>query len=310
MAEELSPPDLPTEYAIPSDRPHPVRPGPRYTISATTLDQLETLSRSRFELGGTLFESIQLDPRNAGFQRSIAMSVFASSDIEGEGFGAENLEPYVAAITEPGERVDAELSERQQTFNDQVRAYFWAFNQSGPLTVHLIQEIHARMFRTAKPDLAGKLKSKEVVISYRQNGQQVRILAIPSAVCEEYLNALCERWNAAVEHAGDDRAALLAIAEFHCDFLAIHPFADGNGRTGRLLVSMLMQRSGFPFTALYPLDQVVLDTRRGYYDALMVAQQNWHTAEEDLTPWIAYFVDAVFEQWERAMRRVRRASSE
>jgi len=102
---------------------------------------------------------------------------------------------------------------------------------------------------------------------------------------------------------------LLAAAEFLCDFLAIHPFQDGNGRTARLLSTFLLERGGYHFTSVYPFDQVVLDTRAEYYEALNMSQRFWHTPQEDLSSWIKYFVGAVFEQWERAHRRIRTKST-
>lgn len=86
----------------------------------------------------------------------------------------------------------------------------------------------------------------------------------------------------------------LVAAEFACDFLAIP----------RLLSAYLLERGGYHFTRLYPLDQVVIDSRADYYRALSSSQRNWHTNREDLTPWINFFVGAVFEQWERGRRRL------
>src|SRR6185437_6650499 len=84
---------------------------------------------------------------------------------------------------------------------------------------------------------------------------------------------------------------------FACDFLAIHPFRDGNGRMARFLSSYLLERGGYHFSSVYPLDRVVLDSRGAYYEALNASQRHWHTKDEDLSSWIEYFVGVVFGQW-------------
>lgn len=275
-----------TVIQIPSENLHPVAE-PRYRLgdaAITTLHQLRNRGSSK-----------PLDFREEATRRAVAETVFASSEIEGEGFGAENLEPFVAALTEPGERVDAELRDRLSCFEDQVRTYFWAAEYEGAITPDFILEVHWRLFNKTKPEIAGILKEREVVISYRRNGEDFQIETIPAARSADFLEALCARARPlTIEAAG----------EFQCDFLAIHPFADGNGRTARLLASILLERAGHNFTAIYPLDQVILENRSAYYDALLDSQKSWHLEQEDLTPWMEFFIDAVQEQAERAKRRL------
>jgi Fic family protein len=95
------------------------------------------------------------------------------------------------------------------------------------------------------------------------------------------------------------------IAEFILDFLAIHPFEDGNGRAARLLSTYLLERSGYNFTRFYPLDQVIMDSRNAYFEALFEAQSKWYQKDENMTPWIVFYVDAIFKQWERSLAEIR-----
>jgi Fic family protein len=275
---------------ISSEYVQPLRPDPRYSLSAELTERAKVVGGTPGEHGPT--DAQQVD--------AIALSVFASSEIEGEGFGQENFGSFLAAVTEPGERVDAELVGRLQVFQDQVEAYRWAYGSTDQLSVEFILEAHRRMFQSAKPTLAGRLKEKPVVINYRQKGATVTVETVTPDRCAEFLAGLVERHNRLLTSADP----LLLAAEFHVDFLAVHPFADGNGRVGRMLASVLLSRSGYEFVRSYPLDQVVLDTRRRYYDALLAAQSGWHTEDEDLTPWVEYFVNAIAEQ-EARVRRVR-----
>ncbi len=63
------------------------------------------------------------------------------------------------------------------------------------------------------------------------------------------------------DYANDNRSTVEKLAEFHIRFESIHPFIDGNGRTGRLLVNLELMKGGYP-----PIDIKFTDRKR-YYDA-------------------------------------------
>ncbi|MGH8610870.1 MAG: Fic family protein [Gammaproteobacteria bacterium] len=300
------------EFDFGSASINPERSDPRYRLGLRTLGRLERLGKARFILAekapGLRPESI--DRQDADTVRSIVLSVFASSEIEGEGVSADYLEPFVAGHTEPEEHVNSELQQRLHAHRDIMDTYFWVLNQrsAAVLTYDFVLEIHRRMFHGTKEEIAGKIKYKEVRIKWEKpDGTVVYVPTVPAKQTEAFLRALCERTSQMFRLAqeGADAPMFLAAAEFAGDFLAIHPFPDGNGRIARLLSAYLLERAGYHFAKVYPLDEVVLDRRAEYYEALNTSQRRWHTREEDLSAWIDYFVDAVFEQWERAFRRVK-----
>lgn len=291
---------------------NPVRAEPRYNLSLQTLGRIERLAKARFVIAekAPYFDPTKLDKQDEDTIRSIALSVFASSEIEGEGVSADYVEAFVTAHTEPGENVDVELRQRLQAHRDIIDTYFWALNlKSEPvLTYDFVLEAHQRMFHKTKGSAAGRIKDKEVRIHWRRHdGTLVDVPTISAERAEEFLRSLCERTSDMFRVAQEaaETPMLLAVAEFACDFLTIHPFLDGNGRLSRLLSTYLLERGGYHFSRIYPLDQIVLDSRAAYYEALNSSQRYWHSPQEDLTPWVDYFVGAVFEQWERAFRRIR-----
>ncbi len=82
-------------------------------------------------------------------------------------------------------------------------------------------------------------------------------------------------------------------AEAHCRFVGIHPFRDGNGRTGRLLMNLLLLRLGYPVV-------VISNERRGaYIEALVEAQQR-----ESLEKFQGLMVEAVQESLVEVLRVV------
>ncbi|HSK71758.1 MAG TPA: Fic family protein [Pyrinomonadaceae bacterium] len=277
----------------------------RYSLIPKVLGKMERLAKARFEIRKLIADD-KISQDSSEITETIAQSVNASSEIEGEQVSVEELELAVAAVTTPTGRFEnSELTTRQESIASIIKAYFWALSRSSEsfLSYEFILEIHRRMFQNTKGDVAGVIKTEEVNIE----GGGYKINTLPKAKAEEFLRRLCERTNRQLELAKlhSEYSTLLATAEFIVDFLAIHPFADGNGRTARLLSTYLLERSGYHFARFYPLDTIILETRRDYYIALFNAQRNWYGKEEDLTPWISYYIDIVFVQWLRAYQRVR-----
>jgi Fic family protein len=131
------------------------------------------------------------------------------------------------------------------------------------------------------------------------------VKTLPPEKSELFLRELCQRVNASL--TSGDPSRFLTTAEFILDFLAIHPFHDGNGRTARLLSTYLLERCGYHFARFYPLDNVILENRDAYYEALFRAPRRWYEADEDLSPWIEFYTDMVFNQYGRALQRVKDA---
>jgi Fic family protein len=94
---------------------------------------------------------------------------------------------------------------------------------------------------------------------------------------------------------------LLTIAAVHYQFEAIHPFVDGNGRVGRLLVVLLLIEWGLIPGPLLDLSAYIEPRRDQYYDALMRV-----SADGDWDNWFQFFLTAVERQARDALERAHR----
>ena len=103
----------------------------------------------------------------------------------------------------------------------------------------------------------------------------------PPHLVEEHLNKLIENFY----NSNEDIIKKVAI--FHADFEKIHPFPDGNGRTGRLLMNLELMKEGFPITIIKKED------REDYYNALEKAHSN--NDYEDIISFIEKNVEKSFE---------------
>lgn len=103
---------------------------------------------------------------------------------------------------------------------------------------------------------------------------------------------------------------LIRIGNFIFEYLAIHPFQDGNGRTSRLLTNMLLLQQGYAFSALVSHEKLIEARKADYYLALNRTQSSWKTEREDIYPWLSYFLSIVKEQANSALALIERDNIE
>jgi Fic family protein len=102
-------------------------------------------------------------------------------------------------------------------------------------------------------------------------------------------------------HCDDGRPPLVRLALFHYQFEAIHPFVDGNGRMGRLLLSLLLvEWELIPLPLLY-LSAFFHRHRQDYYDLLMAVSERGAWRD-----WLLFFLRGVAEQAQDAILRAKR----
>jgi len=112
---------------------------------------------------------------------------------------------------------------------------------------------------------------------------------------------LLEWWN-------KDSGALspaLSSAILHYRFEAIHPFADGNGRTGRALALWELYRRGFDTHHIFSVDEFYWEDRPRYYAALQAVRQQG----EDLTSWLEYCAEGLQLTLDRVWQRIQQLSA-
>ncbi|MGQ0643787.1 MAG: Fic family protein [Gemmatimonadaceae bacterium] len=91
---------------------------------------------------------------------------------------------------------------------------------------------------------------------------------------------------------------LVVIARFVVDFLAIHPFQDGNGRLARALTTLLLLRSDFDYVPYTSLERMIEDNKTQYYVALRESQLKMRDNAADFGAWLFFFLKALKAQQE------------
>ena len=169
-----------------------------------------------------------------------------------------------------------------------------AFHTRRPLDETLVKEVQLRLtqntYDTRRWQLGerpGEYKKHDYVTGKTEIG------ASPEDVQEEVSELLSELTDLPAEKA------LTAAAYFHAKLENIHPFADGNGRTGRLVMNYLLLLNDHPPIIIHEED------RKGYYAAL----EAWDERQE-LDPLIRYLQEQTAKTWEKQIERAERRHGE
>jgi Fic family protein len=157
-----------------------------------------------------------------------------------------------------------------------------------PVSVRLIREIHAELMRGVR---GGKLQPGELRTS--QNwigpaGSTLNTAAFVPPPHHEVANALGALEN--FLHSSDPLPPLIKIALAHVQFETIHPFLDGNGRVGRLLIAFLLTERNILHKPVLYLSHYFKRHRQAYYEHLQAVRD--HGAWE---AWVEFFLRGVAE---------------
>jgi Fic family protein len=110
---------------------------------------------------------------------------------------------------------------------------------------------------------------------------------------------------------GESMPCPLRAAVAHYQFATIHPYYDGNGRTARLLTTLLLHLGGYDLKGLYSLEEYYARNLAAYYEALTVGpSHNYYEgrAGAKITGWIEYFCDGMADSFESVRNRAAQAA--
>ena len=103
---------------------------------------------------------------------------------------------------------------------------------------------------------------------------------------------------------------LLTIANFIFEYLAIHPFQDGNGRTSRILTNLLLLQHGYSFVPYVSHEKLIEDNKVDYYIALKRSTSTWKEENENIAPWMLFILRMFAAQGEMAIAMTKEDQTE
>lgn len=162
--------------------------------------------------------------------------------------------------------------------------------ENGPITNRLLRKAHHTLLWAVSRyrglhKLPGEFKRDQNMIG-GADLRSARFIPPPPKVAEDCMSDLEKFINREAEPA----IPLIDIALAHYQFETIHPFADGNGRVGRMLISLMVVKNGLLDTPALYLSPV-LETRKSEYIDLMYRV----SSKGDWSAWLNFFFDVVTE---------------
>lgn len=97
---------------------------------------------------------------------------------------------------------------------------------------------------------------------------------------------------------------VLIAGILHYEFVSIHPFSDGNGRTTRLLVKMFLNLINYDFRGCLVLDSYYWQNLSAYYSAISHAKTYKEQSRSDITDWLIYFTEGFYRETKELERKV------
>ncbi len=197
----------------------------------------------------------------------------------------------------PGRERDVQEVERYYQALQQVEKWI-AGGQH--ITEARIRKLHALLYagRRAKPT---PYRDGQNVI--RDSGGQI-VYMPPEAKDVSGLMAEMVDWMDSVK---DDIPIPVIAGIAHYQFVTIHPFYDGNGRTARTLATWVLYQGGYDLGRFYALEEFYAEDLDGYYDALVThPHHNYYFGrhQADITPWLDYFLNGMAVVFERVASEV------
>lgn len=119
-----------------------------------------------------------------------------------------------------------------EAMEDAIRSWRFAKGLTVDIDIDLIKKIHRRIMRRLNPRISGKIRKVEVVVG---DGTKYHECLKPEFI-EKELEKLCK----------SSPSSAKAIKNWHIKFEGIHPFEDGNGRAGRIIMNAQRLRAGLP----------------------------------------------------------------
>ena len=263
------------------------------------------------ELKGVWRGSAKLNPHILKQLRQsvIITSTGASTRIEGSKMGDDEVARLIRGLkTKPPQGRDAEevagYADLLGRIFDNYKTF--KFTEGQVLQFHEILLHFSSKDQTPK----GKYKSSDTMVVARSNaGEEVVLFRPPPPylVKKEMDDVLV--WTA---DAFDRKTIhpILIIANFIFEFLAIHPFHDGNGRLSRALTNLFLLQTGYAYIPYVSLEEIIEDRKDAYYLSLRETQRHHKTEHEDIGAWITFLLDALLAQAEAARHLIERDEPE
>ncbi len=268
----------------------------KITFSANELTLLKTIGSYQgkqelfYEQSPEVLENLK--------KAAIVESTESSNRLEGITAPHHRISALVLKDSKPKNRTEQEIA----GYRDALTLLHHSSKEM-PLSLNVIRQLHGYLYRYL-PSEGGKWKTVDNAITEKKPDGTTRIRFKPTSAFEtpQAMESLVEKYHHCTDQLNLE--PLLVIPAFILDFLCIHPFRDGNGRTARLLTLQLLYHFGYEVGRYISLERIFEESKESYYETLEESSRNWHEGSHNVMPWINYFWGTLLRAYKEFESRV------
>ena len=268
---------------------------PKYTISNKLLANIKRIAVLISDLNNRRFSGVVLTELKI---RARAISVFSSTSIEGNPLPLTDVKRILKNKPEylrDSEKeilnynkalidLDNLIKKRDFTFGNKL-----ILNIQETVTKGLIEKYRC-----------GKIRQEPVFVNNPKTGETIYLPPEEKEV-EDLLNELFEY----LSNNENKIDSLVLAGIFHKQFLIIHPFVDGNGRTARLATKLLLAKMGLDTFNLFSFENYYNQNVSKYFKEVGVLGNYYDIKNEiDFTSWLEYFTDGIIDELLRVAKEL------
>jgi Fic family protein len=256
---------------------------PKFTITPRINKALVEIERVRGFLDAVKLKDDWLVDMQ---KKALILETHYSTHIEGTTLTLEQAQSILEGKKTKGvDRDDEKELLNYKKAMDFISRYL---GKEDPITDGLIRELHKITVRGVRGEKADPGNYRKIQ-NYVVNSKTGKIIYTPPnplyvpRLMGEFLDWM---------NSTDELSPVLTSGIAQFQFVHIHPFIDGNGRTARLLSTLILYKTGYDFKRLFSISEFYDKDRLGYYEAIQSVRKN----DMDMTSWLEYFVIGLHAQ--------------
>lgn len=232
----------------------------------------------------------QLIPNQSILVNAVALQeARLSSEIEGI---ITTNDALYRALSETSDSADDPKAKEVLRYSNALWHGYEQMKKGRPVSTRLYEEI----VQLIRKNRAGVRKTPGTTLRDQRTNE---IIYTPPEG-ENVIRGLLANLDKYLHDHGDGIEPLAKLAVIHYQFEAIHPFADGNGRTGRILNILYLVERGLLDSPILYLSRYIIENKAAYYGHLRSI-----TEREDWEPWVLYMIEAVRRTAEQTLWQIR-----
>lgn len=215
-------------------------------------------------------------------------STEASNAIEDIRASPDRIKALMRESTAPVDRTEAQIAGYRYALD-----LIHSSHDAIPFSENVVRQLHREVYRMTSVRHAGSYKVGDNTVkeTHPDGTEVIRFKPLSPADTQiampEMHRMFDDLRNAEAHHD------LILLGAYVFDFLMVHPFQDGNGRTSRLATLLLLYQSNHEVGRYISLERMINDSWETYYSSLARSTTGWHEGRHDIWPWMEYLFGTI-----------------